>query len=365
MPARDRQLPQVPLPSRINVLVVDDSAVVREVMTAVLGTDERISVTTAADPLIAMQKMTKQRPHVIVLDLEMPRMDGLTFLRWLMIEKPTPVVICSGLASTGSQIALQALQEGAVDVVAKPKLGVSKFLHDSAVQLIDAVWAAASSQLRVRPRAGGGDIAIPASHKSLSTPLAVTTDQVIVIGASTGGTEALREILEAMPPDAPGIVIVQHMPAGFTRSFAKHLDQSCCVSVKEATTGDRVAPGKVLIAPGDQHLTIHRSGAQYAVRIEEGPLVSRHRPSVDVLFQSTALAAERNAVGVILTGMGDDGARGLLAMHRAGAATLAQDEATCVVFGMPREAIACGAVDEVVSLPNIAATIMRVFLQRK
>ncbi len=361
MPAQDCQSPQVALPARINVLVVDDSAVVREVMTAVLGTDRRITVSTAADPLIAMQKMVKQQPHVIVLDLEMPRMDGLTFLRQIMAENPIPVVICSGLAARGSQLALQALQEGAVDVLAKPKLGVSKFLHDSAVQLIDAVWAAAGAQLRVplHPRKHG------TASKSLSVPLDVTTDQVIAIGASTGGTEALREILEAMPPDAPGIAVVQHMPAGFTRSFAKHLDQSCSVSVKEAATGDRLAPGKVLIAPGDQHLTIHRSGAQYVVRVEDGPLVSRHRPSVDVLFHSTALAAGRNAIGVILTGMGDDGARGLLAMHQAGAATLAQNEASCVVFGMPREAIACGAVDEVVALPDIAAKMMRAFLRSK
>jgi two-component system, chemotaxis family, protein-glutamate methylesterase/glutaminase len=355
---RDHTLPRAPL-GHLNVLVVDDSAVVREVMTAVLGTDHRIQVATAADPIIAMQKMAKLQPHVIVLDLEMPRMDGLTFLRWVMSENPIPVVICSALAGKGTQIALRALQEGAVEVVAKPKLGISHFLHDSALQLIDAVWAAASARLQIRPRLPLSDPASGSAAKPAAVSLEVTTDKIIVMGASTGGTEALREILESMPTDAPGIAVVQHMPAGFTRSFAKHLDESCRVTVKEATTGDRLAPGKVLIAPGDQHLSIHRSGAQYVVSVSDGPLVSRHRPSVDVLFRSAAETAGSNAIGVILTGMGDDGASGLLEMRRSGAYTIAQNEATCVVFGMPREAIACGAVETVVPLGTIARTIMR------
>jgi two-component system chemotaxis response regulator CheB len=353
-------LSQATIPDRINVLVIDDSAVVREVMTAVLGSDQRITVITAADPLIAMQKMSRQQPHVIVLDLEMPRMDGLTFLRWLMSTNPLPVVICSGLAARGSQNALRALEEGAVEVVAKPKLGVSKFLHDSGVQLIDAIWSAAGARLQARPRVSLTSRVIATSPRLAPMGLEFTTDKIIVIGASTGGTEALREVLGAMPPDSPGIAVVQHMPAGFTRSFAKHLDQACSVSVKEACTGDRLAPGRVLIAPGDQHLTIHRSGAQYVVAVEDGPLVSRHRPSVDVLFHSAAIAVGRNAIGVILTGMGDDGAKGLLEMRQAGAGTIAQNEATCVVFGMPREAIALGAAGEVVPLRDVAGTIMRI-----
>jgi two-component system, chemotaxis family, protein-glutamate methylesterase/glutaminase len=343
-------------PIGIHVLVVDDSAVVREVMTAVLRTDSRIRVSTAADPIIAMQMMGMEMPDVIVLDLEMPRMDGLTFLRKIMSESPIPVVICSALAARGTQEALQALQEGAVEIVAKPKLGVSRFLHESAVRLTDAVWAASSAKLQYFPRSK------PASVRALPSQLESTTDKIIVIGASTGGTEALREIIENMPPDCPGTIVVQHMPAGFTRSFAKHLDQTCCVSVKEAEPGDRLWPGKVLIAPGDRHTRVQRCGAQYIAQVEDGPLVSRHRPSVDVLFHSAAAAAGENAIGVILTGMGDDGAQGLLEMRRVGSHTIAQDETTCVVFGMPREAIARGAVEAVVPLQKIWPAISR-FLQ--
>jgi two-component system, chemotaxis family, protein-glutamate methylesterase/glutaminase len=345
---------------RLEVLVVDDSAVVRQVTTAIL---QRVgfSVTVAADPLIAMQKMGQSRPNVILLDLEMPRMDGLSFLRKIMTEDPIPVVICSGLAGKGTQGALQAMEEGAVAVVAKPRLGIREFLQDSAVALEEALRGAAAARLRPRahltPSAGrrGGATGFP---KSFGPRLRVTTDRVLAIGASTGGTEALRVILESMAPDCPGLVVVQHMPEVFTKAFADRLNHTCRIEVKEAGHGDRVAEGRALIAPGNRHTLVVRDGAHYAVQVTDGPLVSRHRPSVDVLFRSVAAAAGPNAVGVILTGMGADGADGLLAMKRAGASTIAQDEATCVVFGMPREAIVRGAVDDVVPLPLIPASML-------
>jgi two-component system, chemotaxis family, protein-glutamate methylesterase/glutaminase len=278
-----------PSSERINVLVIDDSAVVREVMTAVLSADRRITVTTAADPIIAQQKMVRQRPHVIVLDLEMPRMDGLTFLRWLMSSTPIPVVICSSFSERGSRNALLALQEGAVEVVAKPKLGLSKFLHESGVLLLDAVWSAAQARMGARNQRVNTPMPSAACVAPKCPPMGLAgTGKIIVMGASTGGTEALREVLEAMPPDAPGIAVVQHMPKGFTRSFAAHLDKVCSISVAEATSGDRLSSGQVLIAPGGQHLSIKRSGASYVAWVEDGPLVSRHRPSVDVLFRSAA-----------------------------------------------------------------------------
>jgi two-component system chemotaxis response regulator CheB len=347
----------------LHVLVVDDSAVVREVMTAVLSQEPGITVAVAADPLIALEMMKLARPDVILLDLEMPRMDGLTFLRKLMAEDPIPVVVCSGLAGRGTEAALRALEEGAVEVVTKPKFGVRDFLHESAVMVIDTVRGAA--QARVRPRKPAerppqqrltADAVLPALEKS---PLMVTTDKVVALGASTGGTEALRAVLEAMPPDAPGLVIVQHMPEGFTAAFAQRLNQTCQIEVKEAANKDRVRQGRALIAPGNRHTVLVRSGAHYAVQVMNGPLVSRHRPSVDVLFRSVARAAGPNAVGVIMTGMGDDGAAGLLEMKQAGALTIAQDEATCVVFGMPKEAIERGAVDEVVPLSRIPALALK------
>jgi len=346
----------------LHVLVVDDSAVVREVMASVLSQEPGMTVTAAADPLIAMDKMRRARPDVILLDLELPRMHGLAFLRKLMAEDPIPVVVCSGIADAGSGAALQALDEGAVDIVTKPKLRVREFLHESAVLLIDTVRAAAGAHVGTR-RAPARQPASPPAAKPIPTPmreplLAVTTDKVVAIGASTGGTEALRDLLEAMPPGAPGIVIVQHMPEGFTAAFAQRLNQSCRVEVKEAADGDRVVAGRALIAPGNRHALVRRSGAQYLVEVTDGPLVSRHRPSVDVLFRSVAQAAGSNAIGVIMTGMGADGAAGLLEMKRAGGATIAQDEATCVVFGMPKEAIAAGGVDEVVSLPRIPGAIL-------
>ena len=340
----------------LSVLVVDDSAVARQTISTILGAEAGMSVVTASDPLIAMAKMKAARPDVIVLDLEMPRMDGLTFLRRLVSEDPIPVVVCSGVAQRGTEAALNAIEQGAVEVIAKPRLGVRDFLEESAVMLVDVVRAAAQARLSLRPAKAGpkGAPAVP-----VRPALRTTTDKVVAIGASTGGTEALRTILEAMPPDAPGIVVVQHMPELFTRAFADRLDRLCRIEVKEASEGDRVRPGRALIAPGNRHTRLVRTGAHYAVEVGDGPLVSRHRPSVDVLFRSVAKAAGPNALGVILTGMGDDGAEGLGEMHRAGAATIAQDERSSVVFGMPKEAIERGAVDDVVSLSRIPAEILR------
>lgn len=346
----------------IHVLIVDDSAVVRQMLTEILSREPAITVSVAANPLIALDKMRSFRPHVIVLDLEMPEMDGLTFLRRVMATDPIPVVVCSGLAARGTEAAFGAIEAGAVAVIEKPRLGVKGFLHDSAVMLRDTVAAAAVA--RVRPRAPRPP-SVPAKTADAVLPLprkpalGTTSDKVVAIGASTGGTEALRTILEALPPDAPGLLVVQHMPEAFTRAFAERLDRSCRIEVKEAVDRDRVLGGRALIAPGNRHMLLRRDGGHYAVEVAEGPLVSRHRPSVDVLFRSMAVAAGSNAVGVILTGMGDDGAAGLLEMRLAGAATLAQDEDSCVVFGMPREAIERGAVDEVVGLEQMAPALLR------
>jgi two-component system, chemotaxis family, protein-glutamate methylesterase/glutaminase len=341
----------------LRVLAVDDSALMRQALAAVLSRARGFAVTTAADPLIAIDKMKKERPDVILLDLEMPRMHGITFLRKIMSEDPIPVVVCSALTGEGTEAALRAFEEGAVDIVTKPRLGLRDFLQDSAVMLSDAVRAAAGVRARAptppRPRREG---VAPSGLPRL--PLSETTDTVVALGASTGGTEALRTILAAMPPDCPGIVVVQHMPEGFTRAFAERLDQVCGIEVKEAADGDRIREGRALVAPGNRHLAVRRSGAQYVARVSDGPLVSRHRPSVDVLFRSVAREAGANAVGVIMTGMGDDGARGLLDMKQAGAPTIAQDEASSVVFGMPREAIALGAVDETVALDRIPSLLL-------
>ena len=345
---------------KIHVLVVDDSAVVRQVMQAVLGTDRNIRVSVAADPLIAFGKIEKEIPDVVITDLEMPRMDGLTFLKKIMAERPLPVVVCSGLAEKGTELAMSALAIGAVEVITKPKLGVRDFLHESAVMLLDAVWSAAHATVRPRiacsvtPRLSA-DVVLA---KSKGPTIRVTTDKVVAIGASTGGTEAIRELLTGLQPDCPGIVIVQHMPEIFTRAFADRLNKDCAIEVKEAISGDRILNGRALIAPGNHHLLVQRSGAHYVVEVKDGPLVSRHRPSVDVLFRSVAKAAGPNAVGVIMTGMGDDGAQGLLEMRVAGATTIAQDEASCVVFGMPKEAIARGAAEAILPLQRIAEAVM-------
>jgi two-component system chemotaxis response regulator CheB len=345
----------------LHVLVVDDSAVVRQTMLAILGQAPGITVSTAADPLIAMGKMKTRKPDVILLDLEMPRMDGVTFLRKLMSEEALPVVVCSGVAQRGTEAALNAIDEGAVEVIAKPKLGVKGFLEESAVMLLDVVRAAAQARLgparRMWSKVRARSVAVP--HPPTKPSLRITTDKVVAIGASTGGTEALRTILEAMPPDAPGIVVVQHMPEVFTRTFADRLDRLCRIEVKEAASGDRVLAGRALIAPGNRHTVLVRSGAHYEVEVRDGPLVSRHRPSVDVLFRSAATAAGPNAVGVLLTGMGDDGAEGLLAMRGAGAPTIAQDEASCVVFGMPKAAIERGGAAEIVPLARMGSTVLQ------
>lgn len=338
----------------IQVLVVDDSAVVRQALTAILGQERDMRVVTAQDPIFALQKMQTLRPDVIVLDLEMPRMDGITFLRRLMKDDPLPVVICSSLAARGAEAAMLALEEGALSVITKPKLGVRDFLHESAMQIIDTVRAAALSRLRRRRAA-----AHPRPVADLGTPvLGTTTDQVVVVGASTGGTEALRELLSAMPVDCAGIVVVQHMPELFTAAFAKRLNEVCRIEVKEAEDGDGILAGRALIAPGNRHTEVARSGGRYVVHVSDGPLVSRHRPSVDVLFHSAARAAGSNVVGVIMTGMGDDGANGMLEMKRAGAYNLAQDEASCVVYGMPKEAVERGGVDAVVPLQALPKAIL-------
>ena len=338
------------------MLVVDDSAMVRQVMQAILQTDARISVSVAADPLIAGGKMQKERPDVIITDLEMPRMDGLTFLRKIMAESPLPVVICSGLAAKGTELALRALEEGAVEVITKPKIGVREFLHESAVLLLDVVWSAAEARILPRQTISAAprltaDAVLPLRIKSREWSV---SHGLIAVGASTGGTEALRVFLSAMPLNCPPIVVVQHMPEKFTRAFADRLDRECMIDVSEASDGVQLRNGLALIAPGNFHLLVNRNATSLVVNVMDGPLVSRHRPSVDVLFRSVAVAAGPNAVGVIMTGMGDDGAEGLREMKEAGAATIAQDEATCVVFGMPREAICRRAVDFVVPLERIA-----------
>jgi two-component system, chemotaxis family, protein-glutamate methylesterase/glutaminase len=346
--------------AQIQVLVVDDSAVVRQVMHAVLSQEGDMNVTVAADPIFAMQKMKQVRPHVIVLDLEMPRMDGLTFLRKIMAEDPIPTLICSSVAARGTLAAIKAMQDGAVGIVTKPKLAVGNFLHESAVMLIDAVRSAAAARMRRRARLNVEQKSKMAAPRVAAESFTGQGSSVIAIGASTGGTEAISTILTAMPKESPGIVVVQHMPEHFTAAFAKWLDNICEVDVKEAEQGDVITQGKVFIAPGNRQLSIFRLGAHYRIRTSDGPLVSRHRPSVNFLFRSVAKTAGSDALGVILTGMGDDGAEGLFEMRQAGAHTIAQDEASCVVFGMPKEAISCGAVAEVLPLESIATTLINV-----
>ena len=348
----------------IRVLVVDDSAVVRQVLTGLLEASPGLHVIAAvADPLLAMERMKLQWPDVIVLDVEMPRMDGITFLRRLMGERPTPVVICSTLTDKGARTTMEALAAGAVAVVAKPKLGLKQFLLDSGDELVSTVRAAARANVRrlvtigTPPQAKlSADAVLPAAS---GPALSRTTERVVAIGTSTGGTQALEAVLTALPQVSPGLVIVQHMPEKFTAAFAARLDSVCRIEVKEAEHHDRVLPGRALIAPGGKHLLLRRSGAQYSVEVIDGPLVNRHRPSVDVLFRSTARAAGGNAMGIVMTGMGDDGAAGLLEMRQAGARTLAQDEATCVVYGMPKEAARRGAVERSLPLQALAGEIER------
>ncbi len=339
----------------IGVFIVDDSAVVRQVVTAVLARDPAIEVIgAAADPVFAQRRMAARWPDVILLDVEMPRMDGITFLKKIMSERPTPVVICSTLTEQGAATSIEALSAGAVEIITKPRVGLKEFLSESSAALIRAIKAAARA--RVAP-AAPRPAQKPAPVASAS-PMTKTTDTIVALGTSTGGTQALEAVLTTLPVDCPGVVVVQHMPAKFTAAFAGRLDQICRCEVKEAANGDRVRPGRVLIAPGGRHMQLRRSGAQYYAGVLDGPPVNRHKPSVDVLFRSVAKVAGKNAIGVIMTGMGDDGARGLLAMREAGAVTAAQDEASCVVFGMPREAIACGGAQRVLPLTQIGDFII-------
>jgi two-component system chemotaxis response regulator CheB len=378
--------------NRIKVMIVDDSAVVRQVMTGVLAADPGVEVIGAvADPLFAMERMKRQWPDVILLDVEMPRMDGITFLRKIMSERPTPVVICSTLTEAGAATTLEALAAGAVTTITKPKVGLKEFLHDASSELTHAIRIAAKANLRRRavgaagsaaagvsgvkgtavagataartsaaalagvPTKNSADVILaPAREKAMTR----TTERIIAIGTSTGGTQALEHVLTQLPAVCPGIVIVQHMPPAFTGAFAARLDSLCDIEVREAKNNDRVIPGTALIAPGGKHLLLKRSGAQYYVEVKEGPPVNRHCPSVDVLFRSAASCAGANALGIIMTGMGDDGARGLKEMRDAGAHTIAQDEASCVVFGMPKEAIRLDAAAKVMSLDDVPRAIL-------
>lgn len=352
---------------RTRVLIIDDSASVRQTLSAVLSADPDIEVIgTASDPFMAAKRIQDDVPDVITLDVEMPRMDGITFLRKLMAQRPLPVVMCSSLTEAGSETLIQALEAGAVDIILKPRIGAADHLAESSERIREVVKAAAyarvaGSRQRHAPAAAAPQAKLTADAvlpRIASKAMARTTEAVVCIGASTGGTEALRELLMALPANSPGIVIVQHMPEKFTAAFARRLDGLCEVSVKEAEDGDPVLRGHVLIAPGDRHMLLERRGARYHVAVKDGPPVSRHRPSVDVLFRSAANAAGANAIGTIMTGMGDDGARGMVELHQAGAYTLAQDEGTSIVFGMPKEAIARNCVDRVLPLGQIAGEIV-------
>ena len=379
---------------KIRVLVVDDSAVVRQSLSAILEADPEIEVMgTAADPIIAVKKIQQEVPDVITLDIEMPRMDGLTFLRKIMAQRPIPVVVISSLTTRGTEAAMKALEYGASEVIGKPSMNPDVFFQESHIMLCDAVKAAAQSKIKrvtandIKERAAQTAPApapIPLSaraqiqkptpfgpvqpkytadailEKSNPSDIVIPTEKIIVIGSSTGGTEAIRTLLSSMPSDMPGIAIVQHMPEGFTRSFSNSLNQISRLNVKEAENGDKLFKGRVLIAPGNKHMLLKRIGKEYFVEVKEGPLVNRHRPSVDVLFRSAARYAGSNAIGVILTGMGNDGARGMKEMHDAGARTIAQDEQSCVVYGMPKEAVKTGGVDDIVNLSKINDHLVRI-----
>lgn len=349
---------------KIKVLVVDDSALIRNLLKEIINSQPDMEVVGAApDPLVARELIKQLNPDVLTLDVEMPKMDGLNFLEKLMRLRPMPVVMISSLTEHGSDITFRALELGAVDFLTKPKMDISHGLQEYSDDIADKIRAAARAKLRKAPAANHGATIAPrlsadAVLPSLANPIA-STEKLIILGASTGGTEAIKEFLIRLPPDCPGILITQHMPEAFTLSFAKRLDTLCKISVKEAQNGDRVLPGHAYIAPGHSHLLLKRSGANYVCELSQGPLVNRHRPSVDVLFRSAANCAGKNAIGVILTGMGKDGAAGMLEMKQAGAYNFAQDEATCVVFGMPKEAISMGGVDEVVPLPEMASRVMK------
>lgn len=342
---------------KIRVLNVDDSALMRQVLAQLLSKDPGLEVVgSAPDPYIAREKIKALNPDVITLDVEMPKMDGLTFLEKLMRGRPMPVVMVSSLTEAGCQTTLRALELGAVDFITKPKLDLREGMEAIADDLIEKVKAAAVAKIRGAVNGAGHPPAKPVAP--LSSAMIKTTDTIIAIGSSTGGTEAVKEVLQVLPPNTPPILITQHMPEHFTKTWADRMNQICRISVKEAEDGDSVLPGHALIAPGSYHMTLVRSGARYSVRINQDPPVNRHRPSVDVMFDSVAQYAGGNAVGVILTGMGGDGAKGLWAMKQAGAYTIAQDEASCVVFGMPKEAIKLGAAERVLTLSEIPGNIL-------
>lgn len=337
---------------KIKVLCVDDSALIRDLLREIINEHSDMEVVAVApDPLVARDLIKQHNPDVLTLDVEMPRMDGLDFLERLMRLRPMPVLMVSSLTSEGSEVTLRALELGALDFVEKPSLGIRSGMMEYSEQIADKIRAAASS----RPRAARSEET--PRREALKAPLQ-TSEKLVIVGASTGGTEAIRTLLEPLPTNSPAVLIAQHMPGGFTRSFAARLDRLCRVSVKEAEDGERILPGHVYIAPGEAHLKVAKSGANYVAELDYGAPVNRHRPSVDVLFHSAAQLAGRNAIGVILTGMGKDGAAGLLAMKDAGSATLAQNEATCVVYGMPREAVQVGAVQEILPLDEIAPRLM-------
>jgi two-component system, chemotaxis family, protein-glutamate methylesterase/glutaminase len=350
---------------KIRVLVIDDSAVVRQTLATIIDDDPVLELmATASDPYVAAKKMMDEIPDVITLDVEMPRMDGLTFLRRIMTQHPIPVVIISSLTEKGTETGLKALEYGAVDIITKPKMATKAFFEESNIRICDAIKAAAHArlkrknipppQIRVEPKFSADAVIKSVKNNSMLK----TTEKIVAVGASTGGTEALLTFLQAMPPDSPGIIIVQHMPEGFTRSFANRLNEICAITVKEAENNDTVIRGRAIIAPGNKHILLKRSGARYYIEVTDGPLVNRHRPSVDVLFRSTAMNAGPNAIGVIMTGMGADGAKGMLEMKNAGAYTIAQDEKSCIVFGMPHEAIKLNAQSAIHPLDQIAGAVL-------
>lgn len=350
------------LKQKVRVLIVDDSASVRQILSTILNEDPDIEVmASASDPFVAAKRLQEELPDVIILDIEMPRMDGMTFLRKIMAQRPIPVIICSTLTEQGSNLMFEAFEAGAVDIVPKPRVDTRQALMESSGRLREAVKSAARA--RVRPRGARRPVEAKLTADAIMPPPVAgrsrpETERIVCIGVSTGGTESLRDVLEVLPRACPGILIVQHMPQGFTAAFAKRLNGICEIHVKEAEDGEPVLPGTAYIAPGSRHMLLQRTGVRYHIAIKDGPPVSRHRPSADVLFRSAAQYAGKNALGIIMTGMGDDGAKGLLEMRKLGATTRAQDEESCVVFGMPKEAIACGAVEKIVSLSKISREIM-------
>jgi two-component system chemotaxis response regulator CheB len=355
---------------KIKVLIVDDSAVVRQSLSSILESDPQIEVMgTAADPIIAVRKILKEVPDVITLDIEMPRMDGLTFLRKIMSQFPIPVVVISSLTNEGTEVAMKALEYGASEIVGKPAMNAAQFINESKIMLCDAVKAAAQAKLSRLKIGKTSEVVIPPKYSAdiilersgVKTRI-VDTDKIIVLGASTGGTEAIRLFLRALPSRMPGIAIVQHMPEGFTNSFANSLNNISKLEVKEAEDGDHLYQGRVLIAPGNQHMLLKRNGKGYIVEIKQAPLVNRHRPSVDVLFRSAARYAGQNATGILLTGMGADGAKGLLELKESGADTIAQNQETSIVFGMPKEAIKLGGVNNILGIQEIAPFLVKKFL---